>query len=88
MGVKSKGFTLIELMIVVAICAILAAILWPVFFGGDTPRQKVQDRNLLNGTTVMCIDGYKFVKAESGNQYGGPSLTQMRDTYNMPIQCQ
>lgn len=48
-----KGFTWIEIMIVIAIMGILTAIILPAIFGSPSrqPRQ-------LDGT--ICIGGYKF----------------------------
>jgi type IV pilus assembly protein PilA len=74
-----KGFTLIELMVVVLIIAILIAIAIPTFLG---LRQRAQDRaaqsNLRNGLTAskaFYTDDETFVGffAEAGNIE--PSLT-------------
>lgn len=48
-----KGVTVVEVMIILAICAILVAIAVPAFQTGASPQ--VQDPN------VRCIDGYKFI---------------------------
>lgn len=48
---SNKGFTIIELMIVIAILGILAAIAIPLFQGRNHPKQT-------DGT--KCIAGFKF----------------------------
>lgn len=72
---KTSGFTLIELMIVVAILAIVAAIVFPVFMGDSQPKV-----NTINGTNTVqsvmtpngiiqtrCINGYMFVIGGDGS---------------------
>ena len=61
----SKGVTLIELMIVIAIVGIIAAIAVPAFTGGSS-HQNVSFG--INGVvTTRCIDGYKFLVGSSGS---------------------
>ena len=76
----NKGFTLIELMIVVAIVAIIAAIAIPAIFGVAN-----NDREMsvgINGVTeVRCIDGYKFVIGSGGQ------ARQVMDEYGHGVRC-
>lgn len=78
---NAKGFTLIEVMIVVAIIAILAAIIAPAFqkwSGGESitssPAAEVSYE-------ARCIDGQKYVVSPEG-------AVLMKDSNGNVITCQ
>jgi prepilin-type N-terminal cleavage/methylation domain-containing protein len=55
---KFKGFTLIELMIIVAIVGVLAAIATPQYLGYVTKTQVGEAFNLVNGSQSQLINAY------------------------------
>lgn len=76
---KQRGFTFIELMVVISIVAILASVVLPAIMG------KSADGNItfgINGTTESrCIEGYKFVLDTQGN------ARQILDEFGKGVRC-
>ena len=56
-----KGFTLIELMITVAIVAILAAIAYPSYTEYVMRSRRVEGQNLLNEANTYSINGNRML---------------------------
>ena len=69
-GNNSKGFTLIELMIVVAIIAVLAAIALPNFLRFQCRAMQSEAKTNLGGIRV-CQEAYFAQHKKYGNNFAG-----------------
>lgn len=81
---KQKGFTLIELCVIIAILGIIAAIVIPVIAGSTNDSKSITNQYLygLNGLTeVRCVSGYKFIVSQRG------FITQVIDSQGHGVAC-
>ena len=77
---KQRGFTLIELMICIAIMGIVVSIIVPAFLGAGNNSTISWG---INGMTEMrCIDGYKFVIGDKGQ------ARQVMDEFGKGVKCE
>lgn len=72
---KSKGFTLIEVMVVIVIVCIVGAMAIPMLFGINTNSNSTMSYGINGITESRCIDGYKFIVGRHGfsQQVIGPN---------------
>lgn len=78
-GEKEKGFTLIELMVVIIIIGILAAIAIPAFFN---QRQAAWDASVKADLSSIAIAAESYSVANNGS-YVGMTLASLRSTYDL-----
>lgn len=80
---KAKGFTLIEVLICLAIVGILLSVAWPVLTGQPATKvksQQVQPANYRGNSEVSCKNGNLVLSKEGDTTY-------MYDSYGDKISC-
>ena len=76
------GFTLIEMIISIAICGILAAMVVPVIMGGTSTMNNTISYGINGMTEMRCIDGYKFIVGQNGQ------ARQVLDEFGKGAKCE
>lgn len=77
---KQRGFTLIELMVVIAIIVILAMVAVPAIVGAKSGNSNISVG--INGITESrCIEGYKFIIGDHGRPQ------QILDEFGKGVRC-
>jgi prepilin-type N-terminal cleavage/methylation domain-containing protein len=74
-----KGFTLIEMMIVIAIIGIIAAVVFPMFTKQNVASDGSKVRQLY-GASEYCHDGVVYLQYNRG-------LSIKLDQYGKPVTC-
>jgi len=64
---SSRGFTLIELVIVMAIIGILTSVLWPIVMGTASPSDSSYSYGTNGIIETRCIDHVKIMIDGNGN---------------------
>ena len=78
---KTRGFTLIELMMIVAILIILALVIAPAIIGGKSAGSSGYSIGINGTVEERCIAGYKFVVGSKGQP------TQVLDQFGKGVPC-
>lgn len=76
---ENNGFTLIELIIVVAVIAIIAAIVIPLFT--DVTSDRTLSIGYNGAVETRCVDGYKFIIGADG------SAKQVMSEFGEGVRC-
>ena len=78
---KNRGFTLVELIVVLVILAILAAVLLPALLGYiDKAKERLKKTNLRR--FISDIDGYLITIEKNGNFYKRYVPFETKDSYS------
>lgn len=80
---RENGVTLIELLIVISIICILAAVAYPAIKGGFTAPNGAMSYGVNGAVEQRCINGMRFIIASGGRQ-----VTQVMDTQGRGIACE
>ena len=80
---NKKGFTLAELLVVVAIIAVLVAIAIPVFSGALTKAQEAADEANLRAAYAKAVTNYLVDNTSYPSAYSGPALNKSYYTWSV-----
>ncbi len=90
MGVNNQGFTLVELIVVIAIASILAALLLPALAGAKEKSRRAVCKNNMRQVmhaSMMYGDDYNGYLPSAGDNHGHPETIYVSDgTYTNLIE--